>query len=471
MAQGRRIADGSRRNSGTGLHRFAIGLAIVVVGAGACTEDPADTGSTVTSGANGTGSSPGSTSVPAADNEVNAWALSYTGGRFGSAQGEPVRVGYVNQEDLFPEATIGVDAAVDYLNAELGGFDGRPIELVRCAVTVEEDGQRCGTQLANDDSVNIVLTGTLLVGADGLYNSLDGRKPVLVGNGLTTIDFTTTAGYSLFTGAVGVVGGLAHWVATEYVPKPDKVAVMYGDNASAQGAFATLMRPVLEDAGIDVTGVQVRDPGGTAAEIQTAIQNSGADTADVFITLTTLQSCIATYDSLRQLGVEPTVVTTGLCFGTPMTDHIRDAGESGDMPNGWYFGQYGYNYFEPDLESGILTYVTKVREYGTPSPGATSLEYTGFAGPLFSNLMTVAKFVNELGVDNATPEALFGALRSFRGPMMLQVGPIRCGDVAVAGVAFPAVCASQMGIIRYVDGEWESIADGLNGRPVDAATA
>jgi hypothetical protein len=232
-----------------------------------------------------------------------------------------------------------------------------------------------------------------------------------------------------------------------------------------------LLLPVLETAGIEVTGVQVRDPGGTAAEVQSAIQNSGADTADVFITLTTLQLCIATYDSLRQLGVEPTVVTTGLCFGTPMTDHIRDAGESGEMPNGWYFGQYGYNYFKPDLDSGILTYVTKVREYGNPAPGATTLEYTGFAGPLFSNLLTVAKFVNELGESNASPDALFAALRSFRGPMMLQVGPIQCGAVTVVGVEFPALCASQMGIIRYVDGAWESIADGLNGRPIDAADA
>ena len=80
---------------------------------------------------------------------------------------------------------------------------------------------------------------------------------------------------------------------------------------------------MLDKAGIKVTGIQVKDPGGTAAEVQSAIQNSGADTADVFITLTTQPECIATYDSLKQLGITPTVITTGLCFGTPMTDHIQ----------------------------------------------------------------------------------------------------------------------------------------------------
>ena len=87
------------------------------------------------------------------DQDVNAWALAYTGGTAGAASGDPVRIGYVNQDALFPEATIGIDAAVAYANAELGGIGGRPIELVTCTITVAEDGAACGTQFANDDSI------------------------------------------------------------------------------------------------------------------------------------------------------------------------------------------------------------------------------------------------------------------------------------------------------------------------------
>jgi branched-chain amino acid transport system substrate-binding protein len=413
------------------------------------------------------------TTLAAAANNtaVNKWALTYTGGTAGAADGTPITIGYANQEDDFPEATIGIDAAVKYANAELGGIGGHPIELTKCKITVEEDGQKCGTQLVNDAKVSVVMTGTLLVGAKGLYDTLAGKKPVVIGNGLTTDDFTTTAGYSLFTGAVGVVGGLAHYVATDVKPKPKKVAVMYGDNASAQGAFSLLLKPVLDKAGMQVTGIQVKDPGGTAAEVQSAIQNSGADTADVFITLTTLPECIATYDSLKQLGITPTVITTGLCFGTPMTDHIRDAGETGTMPNGWYFGDYGDNYYAPDLASGMQTYVTKVQQYGVKAPGAKTLEYTGFAGPLFSNLLTVVKLVNGIGADHLTPDAMLSAIKGFKGPMMLQAGPLDCGNIKVVGIAFPAVCASEMGVRQYKDGKWISIADALNGKPIDSSKA
>jgi branched-chain amino acid transport system substrate-binding protein len=445
-------------------------LASVGLLASGCTQS--STSKTTGSGGAPTGSGPSVSSTQgtgANEAAVNQWALTYTGGSAGAAHGTPITIGYANQEDVFPEATIGIDAAVKYVNAELGGIGGHPIRLTSCKITVEEDGQKCGTQFVNDSSVSVVMTGTLLVGAKGLYDTLAGKKPVVIGNGLTTDDFTTTAGYSLFTGAVGVVGGLARYVATQVQPKPKKVAVMYGDNASAQGAYALLLKPVLDKAGIQVTGIQVKDPGGTAAEVQSAIQNSGADTADVFITLTTQPECIATYDSLKQLGITPMVITTGLCFGTPMTDHIRDAGETGTMPDGWYFGEYGYNYYAPDLASGILTYVTKVQQYGVKAPGAKSLEYTGFAGPLFSNLLTVAKLANKIGADRLTPDAILAAIKAFTGPMMLQVGPLDCGKVKVGGVLFPAVCASQMGIIRYKGGKWISIADGLNGKPIDAS--
>ncbi len=448
------------------------GVAVLAMTAAACTESSTTkTDVTTQTNAPGVTNSTGA-STGGADSPENKWALTYTGGTAGAASGADFKIGYSNQENDFPEATIGLNAAVAYANAELGGIGGHKIVVVPCPITTEEDGQKCATTFANDSSIKVVMTGTLLVGGAGLYDGLKGKKPVLIGNGLTTTDFTTDAGVSLLTGAVGVVTGMAEWVATQYSPKPKKVAVMYGDNASAQGAFGILLSPVLKKAGIQVTGVQVKDPGGTAAEVQSAITNAGADTADVFITLTTQPECLATYDSLKQLGIKPVVVTTGLCYGTPMTDHIQsaDPGYKGVMPDGWYFGGYGYNYYAPDLASGMQTYVTKVQQYGVKQSGAKTLEYTGFGGPMFANLLTLIKVVNGVGYDKVTSDNLFAALKGFKGPMMIQAGPLNCGGAVVAGQKiFKAVCSTQMGIQQYKDLKWTSIVDGLNGKPVDAA--
>jgi branched-chain amino acid transport system substrate-binding protein len=418
---------------------------------------PADTTPTDTTPVDGT-------TAPPATNTLD-WALNYTGGAAGAASGDPIKIGYVNQEDFFPENTIGIDAAVAFVNAELGGAAGRPLEIVACKVAVAEDGAKCGTELANDPDIAAVVTGTLLFGNVELYGALNGKKPVIVGNGVTNDDFITSAGVAFTTGSPGVIPGLGQLIVQEF-PDAKNVAVLAANNPAGQAAADFLFKPVMEKNGISTTYVGIDDTA-TAAQVQAAMEAVGADSADVFVPLVTIQQCINVYDSIKALGIDPEVVTTGLCFGTPMTDHLVEAGEAGPVPSGWYFGGYGYSYFEPDLDSGMATYVEKVQEYGKPAPGATTLEYTGFAGPTFANILTLAKFLNDNGGDTSFA-SLDSAFRGFKGPMMLQVGPLDCGAQIILGLPiFVTVCASQMGVQQFLDGEWISIADGLNGEPID----
>src|SRR4051812_20016053 len=134
------------------------------------------------------------TTAAASDATSNSYALSYTGGTAGKA--DPTKpkifVGYVNEEGAvpaFPEASAGIDAAVKYINNELGGVQGHPLELKKCVVQTEEDGQKCGTQFANDNDVKFVLTGVLVLGAKSLYSVLSGKKPVIIGNPVVPEDF------------------------------------------------------------------------------------------------------------------------------------------------------------------------------------------------------------------------------------------------------------------------------------------
>jgi branched-chain amino acid transport system substrate-binding protein len=403
------------------------------------------------------------TTTVAADPAINTWALEYTGGKAAKATGAPFKIGYVNQDSFFPEATIGVEAAVAYANEELNGADGRVIELVKCEVATPEDGGKCGAQMANDASIQLVLTGTLLNGNSELYNALNGKKAVIIGNGVTPADFTTTAGEAFVAGAPGVLRGMAKFAIETFGPKT--VALLANDNDAGRAGVAVIMQPMFDQAGAAVKSVFVPDQA-TAPQVASAMKAAGADTADVFVSIFTLQNCINMYDAIKQLAISPTVVTTGLCFGTPMTDHLRDVGDDGDYPDGWYFGGYGYSYFlsrdTPEMaESGMNTYLAKVQQYGKKAPGAKEIEYSGFAGPMFANVLTAVKFVNELGAETATAKALDTKIRAFKGPMMLQVGPLKCNVPP-----YVSVCGVQMGIQQYKDGKWISIADGHNGKPI-----
>ncbi|MFM8528144.1 MAG: ABC transporter substrate-binding protein, partial [Ilumatobacteraceae bacterium] len=322
---------------------------------------------------------------------------------------------------------------------------------------------------ANHDAIAAVVTGTILVGNADHDAALNGLKPVIIGNGVTSDDFTTPAGQAFTAGSPGVITGMAGFVANQ-LEGVENVAILASNNDAGRAAADLLFKPVMEAAGIGFTYVGVDDTA-TVADVQSALTAVGAESADVVVILLTVQQCINAYDANKALGIDPVVVTTGLCFGTPMTDHLTEVGESGPVPNGWYFGGYGYSYFNPDYESGMKTYVEKVQEYGVPAPGATTLEYTGFAGPSFSNIMTLTKFINKLGADSLDYASLDGEIRGFTGPMMLQVGPLNCGNQVILGLPiFVSVCASQMGIQQFADGEWISVADGLNGEPIDVTT-
>src|SRR3954447_1148709 len=121
------------------LSRLVAASIVLVLLAAACSDDKQGASSASSSGGKTPSTAPAATS--------NAWALRYTGGTKGAADSslDPIVIGYVNQEGgvpAFPEATAGTEAAVKYINAELGGVAGHPVELKKCLVQAEEDGQR-----------------------------------------------------------------------------------------------------------------------------------------------------------------------------------------------------------------------------------------------------------------------------------------------------------------------------------------
>ena len=247
----------------TSMGRMRIALVACALLAAACSSSDKPAGS-------GDSSTGGSTvSAPA----INDWALQYTGGKAQKATGTPLKIGYVNQDAFFPEATIGVDAAVAYANAELNGADGHEIQIVNCEVSTAEDGAKCGAQMANDNSIALVLTGTLLNGNTELYDALNLKKAVIVGNGVTPADFVTTAGEAFVAGAPGVLAGMAKFTIEQFHPKT--VALLANDNAAGQAGASLIMKPLFDKDGITVKTVFVPDQA-SAPQVASAMQAAGA---------------------------------------------------------------------------------------------------------------------------------------------------------------------------------------------------
>ena len=411
------------------------------------------------------------------------WGLDYVAGSPRAATGEPVRIGFVNtsRNDSAAEIAIAVDAATSFVNTELAGIDGRPIELVRCSMsdpaTADQVG-KCVEQMS-DDSIVAVLVGQVDF-LSTFYADMGATKPMLIVYPVYDVIGVGTGGWNYSGGgplgsSEGVLGGfngprmngIYSFVRNGLPTKPKKVALIapYASNISAS---TQLLFPDAEL--VHVTADSDRP---SAQSFESAFRNSASAVpgsnaldAEVMVVFGSPEYCIALPEALRNLGIDPIVIATDHCGASkPMAAALAEDGTGGDAPEGWYIATAGYNQFKPDLESGWLTYSTKLAQYA--SDGGESVEPAGLARQGFAHVMALVKIINSLGPD-PSPDELKFALAGFTGPVMTQVGPIACtGTYTDTGFAFPRHCASYMGILQHSNGEWIDVADGLNGKPID----
>jgi len=419
-------------------------LALVTAGCGSSDEGSTGTGAGADTSASTAATSTGTTqtaAAPAGDvtPEMEKLGADYIGGKAGEkANGEPIKLGWINQQGgnpSQPEITQSADATVDFINNDLGGIRGRPIELVKCyVVSSEEDGQRCGQQLANDADVNATQLGLLVAGSGSAYNALKGRKAILGGVPLVPADFNAPTNF-FFSAGLGTGRGAALFAAKNLGAK--KIAVVYNaGNPAAQGTAQ-----VIGDA-LKQVGAEAKSVGAQGNNFQAALLSSGAKTADAVIVIAVPNTCVPLAQAIKQLGITAPVLSQDFC-AYPM---VKDA--LGDLPQ-WYFSINGRNVHasgDPEVD----TYNAVLNQYAKGAPN--SAVWT------MANLMLYAKVMNELGPD-ATPEQIQKAMTDYTGPIWAGDPAPKCGQLAKYKLA--AVCSNMGWVYKYDgDGKWTDPTDG-----------
>ena len=175
---------------------------------------------------------------------------------------------------------------MDYINEELGGIGGHPLELRTCLiVSSEEEGQKCGQEMANDPDVRAVVTGQMIFGNASLYETIGDSKPVL-GTPTVPADYDTDNNFNLLGAGFTALPAMAIYAATTL--EADNVAMVYADEPGGQAA-AGLVQQFLEGYGVGLTKVPVPT---TSTDVIGAITAAKAQTADVFLAVVTAPLCI-----------------------------------------------------------------------------------------------------------------------------------------------------------------------------------
>jgi branched-chain amino acid transport system substrate-binding protein len=421
-----------------------VGLATLVatvIIATACGSSSSSSSSTASSNAGGssstTTSTPASTSGSggAGSKSVTDY-LSYIGGKAGPADKSlpPVTIGFVNQQggqqQIGPLATNGAQIAVKYINSELGGINGHPLVLKTCFIrSAEEEGTTCGQQFLANKSISVIDEGAVAIGDQSFQSTIGTAKPVIVGVAVTPIDAAKPSNIVLFGDATHVLGPFGTYA--QQVLHAKTAALVYPNIAGiTQGATA------IAD-GLQKVGVKVKKVGydESQTDLIGPLTSAGATSADLVIPYSDSSGCVNLAKGLKQLGITDTkkILSAPLCL-----NGLVAAGLGGDFPI-WTYAIASSLYGDP-TDPGMPAYMKVMAKYGTPAVAPDPWVIV-----TFGQILTTARFLNELGYGHITPQAVLDKAKSFKGPVALGAPSLDCGKYPAA----PGICNDRTQFFLY----------------------
>ena len=384
-----------------------------------------------TSTAAGTGSGSGGAGAAAVTDY-----LKYTDGKAGKADSSlsPVTIGWINQQggqqSIGPLATAGAQMAVKYINAELGGVGGHPVQLKTCFITsAEEEGKTCAQQLLADKSVQVIDEGAVAIGIQSFYSTIAGAKPVIVGVAVTPVDSVQKNAVIMFGDVTHVLGPFGTY-ATQVLHA--KTAALVYPNISGITDGATAIYNSLKSAGVSVKKVAYDE---NSTDLIGPLTSAGASSADMVIPYSDSSGCVNLAKGLKQLGITDAkkIVSAPLCLNGQVA-----AGLGGDFPI-WTYAIASSLYGDP-TDPGMPPYMKVAAKYSTPANAPDPWNIVSFA-----QVLTTVRYLNQLGYGKATPDNILAKAKAFTGPVALGAPQLACGKYSSA----PAVCNDRAQFFEY----------------------
>jgi branched-chain amino acid transport system substrate-binding protein len=358
----------------------------------------------------------------------------------------PVTIGFINGQGgppnfNFPQPTSVVEAAVRMINAELGGIHGHPVRLNKCFIAqAEEEGVRCGQQLANDRNVKVILYGAVIVGNQSIYATIKGTKPIIGGVTANAADPTAKNAYFLNGSQTSVLGPFGTYTKRA-LPNVKTVAIVYPNQPGADTA-AFALRKGMQAVGLRVT--MIATPQLATDLLGPATQ---ASSADMIVPALGFTDCVPFARALDQIHYSKPVLSTPLCTFIP-----KAAYAGGDLPK-WTFGiaQTLVNLRSPQS----TLYLKKGIQYGTTVAPMLNV----FAEIAWEEALATVKIMNTIPFNRITSATISAGFKNFKGPLVLAAPEIACGK---ASPGEPAVCGNQTQFYNYLGkGKWKAASGWL----------
>jgi branched-chain amino acid transport system substrate-binding protein len=361
--------------------------------------------------------------------------LTYVKGTRGKADPKKskIYIGWVNQQGgqvvIGGLATAGAQLAVKYVNDQLGGIGGHPVALVQCFIkSNEEEGTTCGQKLVNDKRVSVIATGAVATGAQSLFATIRGSKPVVTGVAVTPIDGSQRNAIVLFGDANHIL--LPFGTYAKNVLKAKTAAVVYPQATGITEAALVIA------AGLKKAGLSVKAVGYTQGQtdLTAPLTAAGATTADFVAPYGSAADCANQAKALQQLGITDSrkIMTAPLCLSPQVSAAL------GDWPI-WTYAIASSLYGDP-TDKGMPAYQAVIKRYKAEKNAPDPWHIVAFG-----QMLTTVRFLNEVGADKITPARVLARAKAFKGPLALGSPKLQCGKYKDA----PGICNDMFQAFTY----------------------
>jgi branched-chain amino acid transport system substrate-binding protein len=336
---------------------------------------------------------------------------------------EPILLGMINNEDTplgsFPEVRAAAEAAATWINTELGGVDGRPVEIISCISSFDvEQSQQCALELQQAGVVAFV--GGVDVTSNGSYPVIEQNDLAVVGGVPANLVEQRSPNAFFFSG--GGAAGAAAMMSHAKENGAGRVVLAYGEFEAFEVAARDYAAAVGESLGLDVELV----PFSLFATDYLPILTKASDVeAQAVIVLAADAACVPLMEIAADLGLDATLYLFGSCAA----ESILDA--AGEAVTGVIFNSEG-PVVEGEIEGEIFQAV--IDRYATEPAGAIGT--VGFRG-----MMNLYAILNELGGDNISSAGILQLARDAVDEPSFWGHPYTCDGQQVPGL--PALCAPQ----------------------------
>jgi branched-chain amino acid transport system substrate-binding protein len=359
-----------------------------------------------------------------------------------AANGKPIKVFYYNEEGASavassPESYQAAQAATSYINKNLGGVKGRPLQLTHCASLGTPDSVTNCANKAVDAKPDVVVKGVEVASASAI--------PIIAGAGIPYVTLNAGTPQELSNPDSFV---LSAGFAAQFAPIPafakekgyKSVGVIYTNVTSLSTALDGTVSKVFKKEGVKYVSVPVEI---STADLTPAYSALLAKHVDAVLVVTSAAQCAATLKARASLADNHPLMMSSSCNVSSVLKTV-----SPTVTKGMTLALLDTSAVSDDKDTQV--YHAAMKKY-QPSADVGSFAPTGFSSimDLYRTLITID---DPATINTSTIKSTLQTAKNV--PLFMGGGKtFSCGEKLFP--TSPSVCTGWAFLVSYDSGTYK----------------